>query len=145
MFRVWFLFLNSVQRQLNLIREEKKLICRPLSPDSIYNGLIKVWRCNFEITRGRFWFIKEQVPGMQGPATRDTSHPLYGPNNQDPSSQVEVPTRFLRTPTRRRRSTYRSAVDSLPESKEILSPAITLDNWRVLVTRGFPFLFKIFL
>lgn len=77
-------------------------------------------------SKGRFlWFMKKRVPGMRDPATPDKSRPLYDPNNQDPSIQVGAPTRFLRTPPRRRRSTYQSVVDSSPGSKEILSPVIT--------------------
>lgn len=68
---------------------------------------------------------KKRVPGMRDPATPDKSRPLYDPNNQDPSIRVGAPTRFLRTPPRRRRSTYQSVVDSSPGSKEILSPVIT--------------------
>lgn len=78
-------------------------------------------------SKGRFlWFMKKKrVPGMRDPATPDKSRPLYDPNNQDPSIRVGAPTRFLRTPPRRRRSTYQSVVDSSPGSKEILSPVIT--------------------
>lgn len=84
--------------------------------------------CNFSRnnSKGRFlWFMKKRIPGMRDPAKPDKSRPLYDPNNQDPSIQVEAPTRFLRTPPRRRRSTYQSVVDSSPGSKEILSPVIT--------------------
>lgn len=97
--------------------EEKKESIRSKERDAISRNNSK----------GRFlWFMKKKrVPGMRDPATPDKSRPLYDPNNQDPSIRVGAPTRFLRTPPRRRRSTYQSVVDSSPGSKEILSPVIT--------------------